>query len=269
VVIDDADGSSLTVGAVDNASVGTYSVEVSNSYGWAETSMTLSLQSFLSIVTQPSDVIIDIGQSISLTVVSTGSDPMTYQWYLGESGDTNVPVTFGINGPMLPLLLPQAWSRYWVRVTMGNTHVDSRTALVRVNGGTMTLADWTLLAGTPANQRGALDTPADDGVCNLMKFALGVAPMDSVVARLPRAVIVAGQGADRHLAVEFTRNTLARGIEFDLELSTDLKTWKVEPSTSAVIGAEGVGLEKVILRETAPLDGSPRRFVRLAVRVAP
>jgi len=71
------------------------------------------------------------------------------------------------------------------------------------------------------------------------------------------------------LAVEFTRNTLARGIEFDLELSTDLKTWKVEPSTSAVIGAEGVGLEKVILRETAPLDGSPRRFVRLAVRVAP
>ena len=164
--------------------------------------------------------------------------------------------------------MPQAWSRYWVRVTMGNTHVDSRTALVRVNGGTMTLADWTLLPGTPADQRGALDTPAGDGVCNLMKFALGVAPMASADARLPRAVIVAGQGTDRHLEVCFTRNALARGIGFDLEISSDLKTWQVEPSEFVILGPNGSGLERVILRETAPLGGAMRRFARLAVRVS-
>jgi hypothetical protein len=69
--------------------------------------------------------------------------------------------------------------------------------------------------------------------------------------------------------VEFTRNTLARGIQYDLEISTDLKSWKVEPSTLSFVSPEGAGLEKIILREEAPLAGVPRRFVRLAVRMAP
>jgi hypothetical protein len=228
--------------------------------------MTLSL---LRIVTQPNDVSIDLGQSTSLTVVPTGNHPWTCQWFRGESGDTTTPVTSEIGGTTLSIDAPTEWARYWVRVTMGNMHVDSRTALVRVNGGTMTLSEWTLLPGTPANQPGALDTPAGDGVCNLLKFVLGVAPMDSAAARLPRAVIVAGQGTDRHLAVEFTRNTLARGIEYDLEISTDLKSWKVEPSTLSFVSPEGAGLEKVILREEAPLAGVSRRFARLAVRVTP
>jgi hypothetical protein len=67
----------------------------------------------------------------TLTVTATGTAPLTYQWYIGETGDSSQPV--GTNSNTLPSLSPAVTTKYWVRVT-GNcgTPADSTAATVTV-----------------------------------------------------------------------------------------------------------------------------------------
>ncbi len=262
-----ATAATLTIDPVNQTDAASYAIEVRNAHGSAHAIGVLVVVSGPVITTQPSDTVIPLGQSTSLVVEATGTSTPGFQWYRGERGDTANPIV-GAIAPILPLNNPGAWGRYWVRVTLGGVSIDSRTALVQVTGGAVTLADWTLLPGTPAGERGALDMPADDGVSNLMKFVLGVAPTASAEARLPRAVIVAGQGSDRHLALEFVYNPAATGYNLALETSADLRTWTVVPASLENVRAEGSG-QRVLLRESAPLGTAARRFARLSVGPAP
>lgn len=45
-----------------------------------------------SIVAHPSSTTIEAGQTATLTVTATGSEPLTYEWYIGTPGDTSNPV---------------------------------------------------------------------------------------------------------------------------------------------------------------------------------
>jgi uncharacterized delta-60 repeat protein len=267
VVMPGPTSAALTIDPVELTDAASYAVEVRNAHGSAHAIGVLVVVSGPVITTQPSDTAIPLGQSTSLVVEATGTSTPSYQWYRGERGDTANPIV-GAIAPTLPLNNPGAWGRYWVRVTLGGVSIDSRTALVQVAGGAVTLGDWTLLPGTPAGQRGALDMPAGDGVSNLVKFMLGVAPAASAEARLPRAVIVAGQGSDRHLALEFVYNPAATGYNLALETSADLRTWTVVPASLENVRAEGSG-QRVLLRESAPLGTAARRFARLSVVPAP
>jgi hypothetical protein len=67
------------------------------------------------IVTHPVPVIIDSGDSVTLNVSATGTDPLTYQWYQGTSGNTAVPV--GNNSPSFTTPALTATTSYWVKVT--------------------------------------------------------------------------------------------------------------------------------------------------------
>jgi hypothetical protein len=83
------------------------------------------------ISTQPANKSITPPATASLTVTATGTAPLTYQWYIGETGDTSQPV--GTNSSTLPSLSPAVTTKYWVRVT-GNcgTPADSSAATVTV-----------------------------------------------------------------------------------------------------------------------------------------
>lgn len=199
-----------------------------------------------------------------LSVMVVGTDPLTFQWYRGAAGDVSTPVGTNSHSFTTPPL--SAWTRYWVRVTNGVGSADSATMLVMPAGGTMTLADWVLLDPIPADQRGAFNTPAGDGVSNRMKFALGVAPLASATLSLPKPVIVAGTGTNRHLGLEFTRNLGAQGISLVLEVSSDMINWGESPSTlEPLAGTPGVGLQNVRLRQNLVLGADVRRFARLKV----
>ncbi|MES2598219.1 MAG: putative Ig domain-containing protein [Verrucomicrobiota bacterium] len=67
------------------------------------------------IAKQPVSVMINNGQSTTLTVVAMGQAPFNYQWYQGIGGDTSTPV--GTDSASLTTPVLTATTLYWVKVT--------------------------------------------------------------------------------------------------------------------------------------------------------
>ena len=83
------------------------------------------------ITVEPADDTIESGESTFLTVDATGTEPLSYQWFLGTSGSTSDPIPGAdqpvyITGPLL------ATTQYWVRVSNACGQADSRTATITV-----------------------------------------------------------------------------------------------------------------------------------------
>lgn len=87
-----------------------------------------------SIIQQPADQQIAVGASANLVVSASGTAPLQYQWYQGQSGNTGNPLngeTFaGFTTPNL-----SSTTSYWVRVQNSAGSVDSRTVTVIVQTG--------------------------------------------------------------------------------------------------------------------------------------
>lgn len=82
------------------------------------------------ITDQADDATVDSGTAATLSVVATGTSPLSYQWYQGSAGDTSTPV--GSDSPSFttPTLTEQ--TSYWVRVTNDLGSADSRTVTVSI-----------------------------------------------------------------------------------------------------------------------------------------
>jgi predicted extracellular nuclease/uncharacterized protein YjiK len=86
------------------------------------------------ITTQPASQTIANGATATLNVVASGTTPLSYQWYQGNSGDTSTPVGTDADSFTTPALT--ATTSYWVRVSNSVGSVDSSTATITV--GTVT-----------------------------------------------------------------------------------------------------------------------------------
>jgi hypothetical protein len=128
----------------------------------------------------------------------------------------------------------------------------------------VSLPDWAELHGVPANQRGALDMPAGDGVTNLLKYALGVLPMEHAAARLPQLQVIEQGAGSSALALVFTPNPQAEGIRYALETSENLVAWTEVTSVREPHGDNSSGTGLVRLRELEPKVAAAR-FARLRV----
>lgn len=83
-----------------------------------------------SISTHPSGTTITQGQSAQLSVSAAGTGPLSYQWFIGGTGDTS---QFAGSGNPISLS-PSTTTRYWVRVTGQCAPVaDSNPATITVN----------------------------------------------------------------------------------------------------------------------------------------
>ena len=80
------------------------------------------------ITAQPQSKTIQQGQSATLSVTATGTTPLSYQWYIGSSGNTSNPIS-GATGPSTTVTLA---NNYWVRVSNACGSVNSATATVTV-----------------------------------------------------------------------------------------------------------------------------------------
>jgi hypothetical protein len=76
---------------------------------------------------QPSTIL--NGSQAVLSVSATGS-PLTYQWYIGNSGDTSQPIAGATASAYTPS--PSVTTTYWVRVTGCSTNANSGAATVTV-----------------------------------------------------------------------------------------------------------------------------------------
>jgi hypothetical protein len=82
------------------------------------------------IVTPPYSQFVTPDQAVTLTVRAVGPAPLNYQWYEGNAGDASRPV--GTNSPTLVTPALTSTTSYWVRVSNGSGHADSRTAVIIV-----------------------------------------------------------------------------------------------------------------------------------------
>ena len=84
------------------------------------------------VTTDPTGSTITFGNSAQLSVVASGTGPLSYQWYTGAKSNTGSPV---FNGTTATINVnPQSTTTYWVRVTGACAPpADSNTATVTVN----------------------------------------------------------------------------------------------------------------------------------------
>jgi hypothetical protein len=83
------------------------------------------------IVTQPLPTTVESGQSAQLSVVASGVEPMSYQWYQGPVGTVTVPV--GENTPTFTTPPLTVKTSYWVKVSNPLLTTGVRSVLATVN----------------------------------------------------------------------------------------------------------------------------------------
>ncbi|MCX6875121.1 MAG: cohesin domain-containing protein [Verrucomicrobia bacterium] len=84
------------------------------------------------IASHPASVTIEGGTTTTLSVVASGTAPLTYQWYQGTSGTTTTPVGTNSDSFIPPPLFANA--SYWVKVTNASnpSGANSNTAIVTI-----------------------------------------------------------------------------------------------------------------------------------------
>ena len=101
--------------------------------GWEPSSVPTCIAP--SITRQPAGSRIKRGGSAALVVTATGTEPLRYQWYIGNEGDTTRPISGATTSTYLTPALNES-TTYWARVTNDCGVADSNSATVAVTGRT-------------------------------------------------------------------------------------------------------------------------------------
>jgi hypothetical protein len=128
--------------------------------------LTLTAPAAPMITNQPSSQTIGSGSTTTLSVVATGSLPLSYQWYQGLSGDTSTPL--GTNSGTFTTPALTTTTNYWVSVTNSVSSASSTTATI-----TVIAAVAPAITTPPASQ-----TIASGATASLSVVASGTAPLN-------------------------------------------------------------------------------------------
>jgi serpin B len=109
---------------------------------------------------------------------------------------------------------------------------------------------------------GLQGTPMGDGVPNLLKYALGLRPMDPAGDAQPRPIPVRG----RRLGIEWV-GAPAADVETSVETSTNLKDWKKLSGTPEVVEALDEKRSRMRMLSNEMNDEGMPLFLRLRVAV--
>jgi formylglycine-generating enzyme required for sulfatase activity len=137
-----------------------YWVRVSNAAGTVDsTAATVTVNAAPpTITTQPASTTITSGSTATLSVVATGTAPLSYQWYQGAVGITTSPV--GANSESFTTPALTATTTYWVRVSNVAAGVNSALATVTVAAVT-TPTGFSLIPAGAFTMGDALDGASD------------------------------------------------------------------------------------------------------------
>ncbi len=118
-------------------------------------------------------------------------------------------------------------------------------------------------AGTDAAAQQPNADPDGDGITNLMEYALGTSPVGFSAAPPASTVTI---GADKYLAVSWTRPVGLNDISTVGQVSTSATTWSSSPSeVTTTITNIGGGRESVVVRDAKPITAGSFRLLRVKV----
>ncbi|MCE0722325.1 immunoglobulin domain-containing protein, partial [Legionella sp. 9fVS26] len=135
IAIAGATAASYNIPSVVLADAGNYSVDVSNSAGIVTSStavLTVNSGTPPSITTQPVSQTVTVGQSVTFSVIATGTAPLSYQWK--KNGIAIAGATAASYN--IPSVVLADAGNYSVDVSNSAGIVTSSTAVLTVNSGT-------------------------------------------------------------------------------------------------------------------------------------
>ncbi|NDC74099.1 hypothetical protein EBZ70_02125 [bacterium] len=216
-----------------------------------------------SFTAQPSAQTINPGATLTLTAAATGTPNPTYQWYKDNtaiSGATAATYT-------VVAAATGDTGSYKVVATNAVGSTSSNTVSVTVGSPSTPYQTWVSGQGlTVGVNDGSTQDPDNDGVPNLVEFALGGNPLSATSAPAP---VVARSGSNLTLTYDVKTAATAQ-FSVVAQTSSDLSSW-----TAAVNGTAGVTItttpvdvntNRVVV--TVPMSGE-RLFARLRVTSAP
>ena len=120
-----------------------YWVQVSNGVAPPANSNTATITVIIvapQITVQPASQTIFSGLTATLTVTATGTAPLKYQWFQGQSGDTSNPIAGATGSTFITPGLVLTTS-YWVRVSNVAGSKNSNTATITIASATPTCSN--------------------------------------------------------------------------------------------------------------------------------
>jgi hypothetical protein len=130
---------------------------------------------------------------------------------------------------------------------------------------------WTLtLSNQPPNNIGEwraaygedLANPAGDGLQNLVKYALGLAPATHAQPAQYPVGSVTREGGANYLTLSVPRRAKRLDVDSIVEVSDDLVTWHSAWDDTVVLQDDE---SLLVVRDATPMSGNARRFIRLKV----
>jgi hypothetical protein len=227
------------------------------------------------------------GNPAAIPIVGSGppaaqpAGTLTYQWYRGTPPDISTPVgTTNSTSPGFTTPALTATTNYWVRIksVLGASTVtaDSNPVTVTVTPVSSPFDTWASTSGLLVGQRGASQTPQNDGVTNLEKFAFNLNPLAPDVRHLTAgagaltesAGLPAGARVGGVLRIEFLRRKASTnpGITYKPQFSSSLGGWADFTGPEIVSPAADSSWERVTVDDTV---GGTARFGRVKVALTP
>jgi hypothetical protein len=116
----------------------------------------------------------------------------------------------------------------------------------------------------PSNVGAGANTamPANDGVANLIKYALGLNPTQSVVSSQLPIGSIQSSGGQPYLTLTVNRATEPTDVTYIVQVSSDLRNWVSGPANTVTL-ANTTG--QLVVRDNTPVSAASARFIRLEV----
>jgi hypothetical protein len=221
----------------------------------------------LAILGTTQDRYAEPGEAITLTVAAVGAD-LAFQWL---KNGVEIPDATS-SSLIFATVTPADAAQYRVRVSDFSGTLTSAPITLTIPGASPPpggFTGWPALADLPPDQRDPLASPAGDAVPNLIKYAIGIGPLDSAAGRIPQSVVEGSATEEGYPLVSFIRATTAPGVALKIQSSTTLDF--ADDLGVTVVSTEplGDGTERVTVRSNARFRDHSRQFFRLEAREEP
>ncbi|HEY1661029.1 MAG TPA: immunoglobulin domain-containing protein [Verrucomicrobiae bacterium] len=180
------------------------------------------------------------GDTAVFSVIAGGSAPLNYQWYF----DTNSAIATATNSTFtLSDVQSTNAGAFFVVITNSAGSITSSVASLTLNIPGAGFAAWLQTNFTQSqlndpNTSGPTATPANDGVPNFVKYAMGLQPLVAVTNSLEGFEMESGEGV-----LTFKHPVGITDVVYQVQVSTDLVNWTTNGITLELAGTEGNGMQ--------------------------